>query len=377
MASNEHPAAEGPISAYGIRGAQVTMSCDTLEPTLSFFLEKLGFRLEAIFPADNPRAAILSGHGLQLRLAKDAVGGVGSIELLCADPPPAQAGGSHALTAPNGVVVKFIAADPPMKLPATRQALVVSRTGTDDHWEVGRAGLRYRDLVPERHGGAFIASHIRVLEGGPVPDYVHFHKVRFQTIFCRKGWVELLYEGQGEAFILNAGDCVLQPPTIRHRVVSSSAGAEVIEISTPAEHITMPDHALALPTPDLYKEREFGGQRFVRHIASQASWNPWRVAGFQVRDTGIAEATKGLAGVRVVRPAGQPSDAVQSHDTEFCFYFVLAGKLEVEAAGLMHRLGEDDSITIPGHMAYRFSRCSEDLELLEVTLPAGFALLNG
>ena len=62
-----------------------------------------------------------------------------------------------------------------------------------------------------------------------------------------KGWVRLAYEGQGEPFILEAGDCVLQPPEIRHRVLESSAGAEVIELGSPAEHITMADHDMTLP----------------------------------------------------------------------------------------------------------------------------------
>jgi hypothetical protein len=42
-----------------------------------------------------------------------------------------------------------------------------------------------------------IASHIRIPDGGPVPDMVHFHKVGFQLIFCIKGWVDVVYEDQG------------------------------------------------------------------------------------------------------------------------------------------------------------------------------------
>ena len=42
---------------------------------------------------------------------------------------------------------------------------------------------------PDRLGGRFIASHIRIEQGGPVPDYVHFHKIRFQMIYMTRGWV--------------------------------------------------------------------------------------------------------------------------------------------------------------------------------------------
>ena len=53
-----------------------------------------------------------------------------------------------------------------------------------------------QDLVPDRCGGRFVASHIRIEKGGPVPDYVHFHRVRFQCIFCYRGRVRVVYEGQ-------------------------------------------------------------------------------------------------------------------------------------------------------------------------------------
>ena len=107
--------------------------------------------------------------------------------------------------------------------------------------------MRYRDLIPDRWGGSFVASHITIPEGGPVPDYVHFHKVRFQMIFVKSGWVRLVYEDQGDPFVMVAGDCVLQPPEIRHRVLESSPGLEVIEIGCPALHETIADWSLALP----------------------------------------------------------------------------------------------------------------------------------
>jgi quercetin dioxygenase-like cupin family protein len=173
--------------------------------------------------------------------------------------------------------------------------------------------MEYRDLIPGRCGGRFVGSHIKITEGGPVPDYVHSHNLRFQFVYCYKGWVRLVYEGQvrhgcklqpkprrfcaaldhlqvlymavafrfqslihywipyidigshqnsvyycfgikfrvlllwmvcvlialqGAPFVMRAGDCVLQPPGIKHRVLESSAGLEVIEVACPAEHET-------------------------------------------------------------------------------------------------------------------------------------------
>lgn len=344
------------------------MSCVELEPTLSFFIDRLGFRVDAIYPADDPATAEISGHGLNVRLVRGATGGVSVVYLLC-DDPKATGAGITSLRAPNGVTVELVAASAPLAAPVTMQALVVTRATDASSWNTGRAGMHYRDLLPERHGGAFIVSHIRIPDGGPVPDYVHFHTIRFQAIFCRKGWVRVVYEGQGGSFLLAAGDCVLQPPLIRHRVLESSDGAEVIEIGAPAEHITQADHELALPTPDRYPERDFGGQRFVRHVAAAATWAPWRVRGFEVTDTGIADATDGLAGIRVVRAKGAQAAVRQSHDTEFCFYFVLSGAVTIELDGVTHVLTADDSIAIPGGMTYALAGASVDLELLEITLP--------
>jgi quercetin dioxygenase-like cupin family protein len=231
--------------------------------------------------------------------------------------------------------------------------------------------MRYRDLIPDRWGGRFIASHISIPEGGPVPDYVHFHKVRFQLIFVKAGWVRLTYEDQGEPFVMSAGDCVLQPPEIRHRVLESSSGFEVIEVGCPADHETIVDHALELPTGALLPDRDFDGQQFVHHIADGAGYSPWRCAGWEHRDTGIETATGGLAGVRVARPdgSGRAAGAV-SHHTEFALLVVLAGHvgLAVDGRGDV-RLGDGDSVAIPGGTEYRLVDPSDDAELLDVTLP--------
>jgi len=355
------------LAGAHIRSAQVLVACDVLEPTLAFFQQRLGFQVDAIFPADNPTTAMISAHGLSLRLVEGGTGGVSDIYLLCGDP---RAIADAPWVAPCGVRVHFVAADPPMRVPPTAQRLVLSRAAGPDAWGVGRAGMRYRDLVPDRLGGAFIASHIRILEGGPVGDYVHFHKIRFQMIFCRKGWVRVAYEGQGEPIVMQAGDCVLQPPKIRHRVMESSAGAEVVEICAPAEHITMADRAMTLPNAELQPGRDFDGQKYIFHVAAQARWQPWRVAGFEVRDTGIGGATGGLAGVRVVRPTGAQVPRTQAHSSEFCFYFVLAGSVRLQADSQAWRLSADDSITLPDGLPYTLSEASADLELMEVSLPA-------
>ncbi len=340
--------------------AEVLLRCDDLAPALVFFIGELGFRIETIFPADDPRVASLSGHGLRLRL-EPGHGDPGVIRM---------AGEARALTAPNGTRIEFVDPDPRLEVPPLAPAFVVTRASDGPKAGEGRAGMLYRDLIPSRLGGRFIASHIAIPEGGPVADWVHFHKIRFQMIFCRRGWARLVYEDQGPPFLLSAGDCVLQPPRIRHRVLESSAGLEVVEIGCPALHETLADHDMTLPTATLAPARDFGGQRFLHHVAAETPWTPLGETGFEQRETGMALATDGLADVRVIRPAGARGFAAVPHKGEFFFGFVLEGSVVLNHAG-DHALAACDAFVIPAGGDWGLSEASADLALLEVMLPAG------
>jgi quercetin dioxygenase-like cupin family protein len=355
------------------RSAQAVLSCAELQPTVDFLVDRLAFRLERIAPADDPREADLSGHGLQLLLRRGDDAAPGVLRLGC-DDWATLASGERELLAPNGTRIELAPPRRTPEVPAGRQELVVSRAGADAAWVTGRAGMRYRDLIPGRLGGRFVASHIRIPKGGPVPDQVHFHDLRFQVIYCARGWVRVAYEGQGEPFVLSAGDCVLQPPRIRHRVLESSPGLEVVELASPAEHDTCIDHELELPTARSAPEREWAGQRFLRPVAADATWVPCS-PGFEARDTGIAEATGGLAGVRVLRPgATRAPVGPWQHAGELLFAFVLAGDLRVEGAGPEPLpLGTGDSVALPAGAECVLSGWADDLQLLEVRLPAGGA----
>ena len=353
-----------------IQASEVVLPCTELESTLAFFIEILGFQINAIFPVDAPLVAVISGHGIRLRLERGGSGSPGKLRLLCRNHEEF-AEGATELTAPNGTCIEIVEANPPLVLPPEQQSFVLNRYSNDASWEVGRAGMNYRDLIPNRQGGRFIASHIRIPEGGSVPDYVHFHKIRFQMIYCYKGWVRVVYDEQGPPFVMYSGDCVLQPPQIRHRVLESSAGLEVIEISCPAEHETWADPDLDLPTREVRSNRDFGGQHFVLHQLVQAEWSPWRMEGFEFRDTGIGTATKGLAGVRVVRPLNGSKPLVCSHSGEFYFFFTLEGGVTLFCEGLgSQRLEAGDSCVIPAQQRHALTDCSDNLELLEATFPA-------
>ena len=348
--------------------AEIRLPTQDLRDDLPFFTKTLGMRLDMIYPADNPEVAVLSGHGLRLRMEKGATESPGTIRILT-DDPDGFAGGQRRLVAPNGTRVEIDQANPSLILPPTEHAFVVRRLADQAPWVIGRAGMHYRDLVPSRLGGAMIASHIRIPDGGPVPDMVHFHKVGFQLIFCIKGWVDVVYEDQGGPIRLTAGDCFIQPPEIRHRVLEASDGIEVIEIGVPADHVTQIDHEMTLPTPHLRPGREWQGQRFVHNVGVKGRFAPFRIPGFEARDTTIAANTRGVAGVMVARPTGQAAPWT-THAADILFTFVMAGSMVLEGQGQDPvRLSAGDAFVIPPGMATRYADATPDLELLEVALP--------
>jgi len=251
-------------------------------------------------------------------------------------------------------------------IPRLAPAFVLTRAAGSPAPEVGRAGMLYRDLIPEQQGGRFIASHITIPKAGPVADWVHFHKVRFQMIYCRRGWVKVVYEDQGEPFILNAGDCVLQPPRIRHRVLESSGGLEVVEIGCPALHETLADHDMTLPTGRMLPGREFDGQVFLRHVAAERPWEA--EAGFERRDTGLRVATRGLADAVVLRPAAARVLATEAHGHELLFGFLLEGSARLRRAARDHDLAAADAFVIPPGEPWSLEATSPETALLQVTV---------
>ena len=342
--------------------AEVVVPCIELDPTLAFFTSELGFRIEMITPADNPNTAIISGYGLRLCLRVGGSGKDVSLRLRSATRSP------QLLQAPNGTQIEIISATSQVVLPPLQEALVISEFASDASWTIGRAGMRYRDLVPSRLGGRVIASHIHIPNGGPVPDYVHYHRISFQMIYCKSGWVRVIYEDQGESFVMQAGDCVLQPPEIRHRVLESSDNLEVIEIGSPAEHETFAEHEIKLPTSTLRPDRDFSGQKFVRHIASESPWLPWRFSGFVSRNTGIDKATNGLASAETVRGKQFAVMSQTSHEFSLMFLFVLKGSISLEVGSkespIIFMVGS--SITIPSDCSFQLKIRENDSEFLLV-----------
>ena len=355
-----------------IRRAEIRVPTSDFDGDMRYFIDALGFRLDRIWPADGPAFAALSGHGTAILLERSATSAPVALRLY-ADDPTGFAGGETQLITPGGHRVAIEEENPPLVIPEASHEFVVRRLVDSESWVIGRAGMHYRDLLPDRLGGAIIASHIRIAEAGPVADMVHFHTVGFQLIFCHRGWVRLVYEDQGPPFVLGGGDCVIQPPEIRHRVLEASAGVEVIEIGVPADHLTSVDHEMELPTPHFRPEREFQGTKFILHREAEATWGPWRIIGFEARETGIGVTTRGVAGVQVARRVPGVAIPATRHDTDILFGFLRTGSMTLEVDGHPnHGLTAGDAFVLPPHLAVAIREPSDDLEILEVALPAAF-----
>ena len=294
----------------------VRVRAESLEETITF-LESRGFRLEEIAPADDPAQAWMTGHGLRLQLERAHRGETGLVV------EPRSTGAQRS--------------------PPPASAFVHTRLA-ETPFHPGRAGLLYRDLLPSRLGGRWIASHIRAATGGPVDDRVHHHRVRLQLIHCLAGEAELVYQEQGPAFVFRPGDLVLQPPGLRHRVLAASAGFEVVEIASPAWHPTLIDHEMTLPSAERAPDRTREGQRFLHAIADRRP-SQSLLPGVTSRDLGLHAASGGLARARSLqfdRPGAV--ELLEGDDLRFLFLTAGAGTIE---GSTQAALAVGDAVALP------------------------------
>ena len=101
-----------------------------------------------------------------------------------------------------------------------------------------RSFFEYRDLgIENATEGAVVAHVIRAAAGREFSSQPHLHCTTFQLVYVLKGWIEFEYEGHGNVR-LEAGSCVYQPPSIRHREIGHSEDIEMLEIAMPAGFAT-------------------------------------------------------------------------------------------------------------------------------------------
>jgi quercetin dioxygenase-like cupin family protein len=115
----------------------------------------------------------------------------------------------------------------------------VHHVAAESGFEGGLRGyFEYRDLgIAGESAGDVVAHVIRAREGDNATGQWHRHLCTFQMYYVLRGWARFEYEGHG-VHTVRPGDCVLQPPGIRHREIDHSEDFELIEIVAPADFRT-------------------------------------------------------------------------------------------------------------------------------------------
>lgn len=115
---------------------------------------------------------------------------------------------------------------------------------------------------------------------------------------------------------------------------------------------------------------------FVASHARDAHFERGLRSFFEYRDLGIATATQGRVVAHVIRAAAGTDFSSQPHrhQTSFQLVYVLKGWIEFEYEGQgVVRLEAGSCVHQPPQIRHRELGHSEDLELLEIVMPADFA----
>ena len=142
----------------------------------------------------------------------------------------------------------------------------------------------------------------------------------------------------------------------------------MIEIGCPALHETIADWSLALPNGTGEAARVWEGQKFVRHVAAESPYRPWKIDGWECRDTGIGAATQGLAGARVAHVTNGSDEAVDD-DPEFAMWWCSPARSPSSRRPGRPGCAKSSSVAIPPKLSYQLLAATPDCELLDVTLP--------
>lgn len=114
---------------------------------------------------------------------------------------------------------------------------------------------------------------------------------------------------------------------------------------------------------------------FVVNHAKDETFERGLRSFFEYRDLGIKKATGGQVVAHVIRAAAGTDFSSQPHfhQTQFQFVYVLKGWIEFEYEGQgIVRLEAGSSVYQPPGIRHREVGHSEDIEMLEMVMPADF-----
>lgn len=126
---------------------------------------------------------------------------------------------------------------------------------------------------------------------------------------------------------------------------------------------------------------------FSASYAEDAVWEDGLRDFFEYRDLGVTSATQRMAKAHIIRvkKGGDPSDlhttGLHTHELSFQMIYILRGwikfiyKIENKDGSYTdteHKFGPGDCCLQPPSIVHNELKCSDDLELLEITLPADY-----
>jgi quercetin dioxygenase-like cupin family protein len=127
---------------------------------------------------------------------------------------------------------------------------------------------------------------------------------------------------------------------------------------------------------DERKEQVMTTKGFVASHAKNARFVRGLRSFFEYRDLGIKDATEGKVEAHVIRAAAGKEFSSQPHlhRTTFHLVYILKGWIEFEYEGQgVVRLEAGSCVHQPSEIRHRELGHSDDIEMLEVVLPADFA----
>jgi quercetin dioxygenase-like cupin family protein len=114
-------------------------------------------------------------------------------------------------------------------------------------------------------------------------------------------------------------------------------------------------------------------------MKDKAQFVPGRRSFFRYRDLGVTAATQGKIRAQVTSAVSGMTEPTgwHRHLCEAQFVYVLKGWVDLEfEEGKTIRFGAGDSVMIPGGLPHQETATSDDLELVEVSLPAEMGTEN-
>ncbi len=116
-------------------------------------------------------------------------------------------------------------------------------------------------------------------------------------------------------------------------------------------------------------------QKFTASLAKDARFTPGLRDYFEYRDLGFAQGSNGLVQahvLRAVKPCPQGGTGRHAHGVQFQMNFLLKGWMRFEMDGEVYTFQAGDAWMQPPNIKHELLDYSDDLENIEVVMPADF-----